>query len=186
MHSTPYTTEQINGLSREDFVRIIGPAFEHSPWIAETAWSRKPFQSVEDLHRKLCEVVAGSYLESKLALIRAHPDLVGRAALQGNLTPASTREQAAAGLTQLTPEEIALFQSQNAAYQAKFGFPFVICARMNKKESILNGFRIRLLHSRDKEIKTALEEIEKIAWYRLADLILPTPVAVQPIAQAAP
>jgi len=99
-------------------------------------------------------------------MIRAHPDLVGRAAL----TAESAREQAGAGLNQLSPEEIALFQRHNAAYREKFGFPFVICARLNKKEAILAGFERRLPHSREQEIQAALEEIFKIAELRLRDL----------------
>ena len=109
--------------------------------------------------------------EKQLALICAHPDLVGRAARAGTLTRESTNEQANAGLNQLLPEEIDLFQTQNAAYKNKFGFPFVICARLNKKAAILAGFGERLKNSREKEIKTALEEIFKIAELRLRDLV---------------
>jgi OHCU decarboxylase len=109
--------------------------------------------------------------EKQLALIRAHPDLVGRAALAGTLTRASTSEQASAGLDKLAPEEVTTFQKFNQSYQEKFGFPFVICARLNKKEAILNGFRIRMNHSRQEEIQAALEEIFKIAGFRLRDLV---------------
>src|SRR5476649_1605776 len=161
---------QLNSLSREEFTRIVGPMFEHSPWIAEAAWSQKPFASVEQLHRALCETVQGAGEERQLALIRAHPDLVGKLALAGQLTKESTNEQASAGLTQLTPEEVEMFQTNNAAYKAKFNFPFIICARLNKKEAILNGFRVRLENSRGQEVKTALEEIFKIAELRLRDL----------------
>jgi OHCU decarboxylase len=119
----------------------------------------------------MCAVVRQSGEDRQLALIRAHPDLVGRAALAGTLTKESTGEQASAGLNRLTPEEVALFQRQNAAYQEKFGFPFVICARLNKKEAILAGFERRLKNSRAEEMKTALEEIFKIAELRLKDLI---------------
>jgi len=125
------------------------------------------------LHHALCESVATSSLDDQVALIRAHPDLVGRAALNGTLTRESSREQASAGSDQLSPEEIDLFQKQNAAYKNQFGFPFVICARLNKKQSILAGFAERLRHSRELEIKTALEQIFKIAELRLRDLIIP-------------
>jgi 2-oxo-4-hydroxy-4-carboxy-5-ureidoimidazoline decarboxylase len=158
---------QLNSLSHGEFVRIVGPVFEHSPWIAETTWQKKPFASLEDLRRALCETIKKSGAERQLALIRAHPDLVGRAAL----TRESTGEQASAGLNKLSPEEINLFQKQNDTYKNKFGFPFVICARLNKKEAILAGFERRLKNSREEEIKTALEEIFKIAELRLRDLI---------------
>jgi 2-oxo-4-hydroxy-4-carboxy-5-ureidoimidazoline decarboxylase len=162
---------QLNQLSQKDFVRAIGPVFEHSSWIAETTFSRKPFLNFENFFRALCETVKNSGEEKQIELIRAHPDLVGKFTLAGQLTKESTNEQARAGLNKLSPEEINLFQKQNAAYKNKFGFPFVICARLNKKAAILAGFETRLKNSREQEIKTALEEIFKIAELRLRDLI---------------
>src|SRR5260221_9658471 len=166
-----FTLSELNGFGREEFTRVVGPVFEHSPWIAELAWAKCPFASAEALHRALCESVREAGEARQLDLIRAHPDLVGRAALAGTLTSSSTREQASAGLDRLSPEEIAVFQKHNAAYREKFGFPFVICARLNKKAAILSGFVDRLPHSRPQEIETALVEIGKIAWLRLQDLI---------------
>src|ERR1043165_6931092 len=131
------TLNQLNLVIRDEFVRIVGPVFEHSSWIAEATWPKRPFASVKELHRALCQAVADSGEEKQLALIRAHPDLVGRLALAGQLTRESTTEQASAGLDKLTPQEVELFQTNNAAYKAKFGFPFVICARLNKKAAIL-------------------------------------------------
>ncbi len=165
------TIAWVNSLSAEGFLRVFGPLFEHSPWIAEMTWARRPFSGLEELHRGLCDTVRSAGEEKQLALIRAHPDIVGTAALAGALTPASNAEQASAGLNRLTPEEIATFQKFNQAYRDKFGFPFVICARLNKKEAILNGFRVRLNNSRDQEIRTALEEIFKIARLRLEDIV---------------
>ncbi len=166
----PLTIEQLNTLDRADFTRLIGPVFENSPWIAESTWPHRPFATVEQLHTALCQAVRAASHEQKLALIRAHPDLVGRAARAGTLTRESTGEQASAGLNTLSPDEIALFQKQNAAYRAKFDFPFVICARLNKKDAILAGFEKRLQNSPAQEIQTALEEIFKIAELRLRDL----------------
>jgi len=165
------TLPRLNSLSHDDFVRIVGPVFEHSPWIAEETWPKRPFVSIEQFHKALTETVQQADEEKQLALIRAHPDLVGRLALAGQLTRESADEQAGAGLGNLTPEEIALFQKNNAAYKEKFGFPFVICARLNKKEAILTGFKVRLNHSREQEIETALGEIGKIAYLRLQDII---------------
>jgi 2-oxo-4-hydroxy-4-carboxy-5-ureidoimidazoline decarboxylase len=165
------TLGRLNALERDEFVRIVGPVFEHSPWIAEETWSKRPFATLERLHRALTETIQQSGEEKQLALIRAHPDLVGKLALAGQLTRESTNEQASAGLDQLKPHEIELFQKYNAAYQEKFGFPFVICARLNKKDAILNGFHVRLKNSRQQEIKTALEEIGKIARLRLEDIL---------------
>ncbi len=164
------TLSQLNLLSHDEFVRIVGPVFEHSPWIAEATWAQRPFASVEALHAALCETVRGASDAQQLALICAHPDLVGKLALAGQLTKESTGEQASAGLGNLTPEEVELFQQNNAAYKKKFGFPFVICARLNKKEAILNGFKVRLHNSSEQEIQAALTEIFKIAELRLRDL----------------
>jgi OHCU decarboxylase len=161
---------QLNSFSCAEFVRVVGPVFEHSPWIAEAAWLKKPFPDLEMLHRDLCKIIRNAGEERQLALICAHPDLVGRLALAGQLTRESTNEQASAGLNQLTPDEVALFQQNNAAYKDKFGFPFIICARLNKKEAILNGFAVRLKNSREAEIQAALGEIFKIAELRLRDL----------------
>ena len=161
----------LNALAQNEFVEIVGPVFEHSPWIAKMTWVAKPFASVARLHAALAETVKFSGEAQQLALIRAHPDLVGKLALAGALTKASTGEQASAGLDKLSPAEISLFQKNNADYQTKFDFPFVICARRNKKAAILAGFEARLKNTRGQEIKTALEEIFKIAELRLRDLI---------------
>ena len=166
-----FTISELNGLDCTSFVHQVGPVFEHSPWIAEAACPLRPFASVETIRAALCEIVRNAGTEKQLALIRAHPDLVGKLALAGQLTRESTSEQASAGLDKLTPQEIELFQKHNAEYKEKFGFPFIICARLNKKEAILSGFKVRLGNSREQEIKTALEEIFKIAELRLRDLI---------------
>ena len=167
------TLPEINALSQAEFVALVGPVFERSPWIAELGWSKRPFRNVEDLHRALCAAVANAGARQQEALIAAHPDLAGRLAQAGQLTRASAAEQAGAGLMALTAEELAQFQKYNAAYRRKFAFPFVICARLNSKDAILAGFQQRLQNSRPAEIKTALEEIFKIAELRLRDLITP-------------
>lgn len=158
---------ELNALSGDDFVRVVGPVFEHSPWIAERAAEQRPFADHGELHRALCAVVDGAAEEEKLALICAHPDLVANAVL----TAESQGEQQSAGLAALSPEETNQFRDYNARYRAQFGFPFVICARLNKKEAILRAFPERLGHSRAKEIETALAEIYKIADLRLRDLV---------------
>jgi 2-oxo-4-hydroxy-4-carboxy-5-ureidoimidazoline decarboxylase len=112
--------------------------------------------------------------ERQVALLRAHPDLVGRAALAGTLGAASTQEQAAAGLDHLSPGEVAAFQRLNAQYRVKFGFPFVICARENKKASILAGFAARMGNPREQEIAAALAEVAKICRLRLLDAVTET------------
>jgi 2-oxo-4-hydroxy-4-carboxy-5-ureidoimidazoline decarboxylase len=173
MSQTTYTLAQLNSFSQEEFVRVVGPVFEHSPWIAQEVWDKRPFADLPQLHSELMAIVQKSSEEKQLKLIQAHPDLVGKMALAGSLTPESNREQASAGLSQLSAEEIASFQKNNQAYREKFGFPFVICARLNKKEAILKGFEVRLRNARAQEIQTALAEIGKIAELRLKDLVKP-------------
>lgn len=152
----------------------LGFLFEGSPWIVDEAWQTRPWQSRAHLHEALLRVVAAAGEERQVALIRAHPDLVGRAALAGSLSRESTAEQRAAGLDPdaLSAEDIQQFQAANAAYQARFEFPFVICARENKKASILAGLATRQGHDRATEIDTALYEIGRIAWHRLADVVV--------------
>jgi OHCU decarboxylase len=161
------TLAHLNGCPRDEFVAMVGPVFERSPWIAAAVAAKRPFASREALHAAMCDAVRTASAGQQVALIQAHPDLVGRAVL----TAESAREQAAAGLIDLTPEDIAGFDRYNSAYMARFGFPFVICARKNKKEAILQAFPVRLTHDRDQEIATALGEIYQIAGLRLADLL---------------
>jgi 2-oxo-4-hydroxy-4-carboxy-5-ureidoimidazoline decarboxylase len=157
----------LNACPADEFVSLVGPVFEHSPWIAELAAHARPFQSRETLCTMMCHLVRTASREQQLALIRAHPDLVGSAVL----TAESTGEQKAAGLMDLSKEEVTLFDQYNRAYRERFGFPFVICARLNKKETILREFPVRLLHTEEEEIQAALWEIFKIANLRLIDLI---------------
>jgi 2-oxo-4-hydroxy-4-carboxy-5-ureidoimidazoline decarboxylase len=163
--------KDLNLADEKHFVEVCGPFFELSPWIAQRAWSRRPFASISSLHETMCEVVAASTRDEQLGLIRAHPDLVGRMAREGKLTTESTTEQAAAGLNRLTPADAEQFEICNANYRNRFGFPFVICARENRKEAILAAFPIRLMHERDEEIAIALAEIFKIAKLRLHDAV---------------
>jgi OHCU decarboxylase len=160
-------------MTEEELVSNLGFLFESSPWIVRAVWPERPFRDRVDFHDRLKAIIRNAGPERQLALIRAHPDLVGRAALAGTLTKESTGEQRAAGLDpgQLTPEEVAQFADFNRRYKDRFDFPFVICARENKKASILAGFSERLEHSVDQEIATAIGEIEKIGWYRLADVV---------------
>jgi OHCU decarboxylase len=171
VHSRTISLQEINILDEDVFIRTLAGLFEGPPWIVAQAWSSRPFTSREQLYQTLCSTMYQASTEQQIALLRAHPDLVGRAALAGTLSPASTNEQAAAGLDRLTPEEIATFQRLNQTYRDQFDFPFVICARENKKESILGGFTVRLQHTRQQEIEIALGEVAKICALRLSDLI---------------
>ena len=165
------TLAQLNTLDRPAFTAALGHLFEHSPWVADETWPRRPFADAAALHAALCATMRAASRERQLALIRAHPDLAGRLARQKRLTAESTREQASAGLNQLTDAELAEFQRLNGDYLARFSFPFIICARLNHKSAILTAMQARLHHGAEIEFSTALGEIEKIARLRLDDLL---------------
>jgi len=156
-----------NALSSAEFVARLHALFEHSPWVAERAAARRPFA---DLHAGLLQVLHAASADEQLALIRAHPELAGKAAIDGSLTAASAAEQAQAGLDRLTAEEFARFHALNAAYRARFDFPFVICVRLTDKAGILAAMQARLANAREAEIATALDEIGKIVRLRLEAL----------------
>ncbi|HEX8366598.1 MAG TPA: 2-oxo-4-hydroxy-4-carboxy-5-ureidoimidazoline decarboxylase [Allosphingosinicella sp.] len=140
--------------------------FEHSPWVEERADVRP---SSGDRHADLMAVVRDAAPEEWVALIRAHPELAGKAAVDGTLTEASAAEQASAGLDRLTQAEFDRFHALNAAYREKFGFPFIICVRLTDKAGILAAMESRLANDRDTEIATALEQIGEIVRLRLED-----------------
>jgi 2-oxo-4-hydroxy-4-carboxy-5-ureidoimidazoline decarboxylase len=159
-------------LDRHAFAARFGGVFEDSPWVAARAWERRPFASVAALHAAMVAVVDAAPRDERLALIRAHPDLAGKAAIAGDLTPESTREQAAAGLDRLTPGQHARILAVTAAYRERFGFPFIVCAREHTADSIIAAADARLAHDPDAEERAALAEIAKIAALRLADLVV--------------
>lgn len=161
----------LSALDRDAFLRAFGGVFEHSSWVAEGAWREAPFESLESLHRAMLRACLGAPRDRQLALIKAHPDLAGKAAVAGALTENSRDEQAGAGLDHLTPAEFARFRDLNGAYQAKFGFPFILAVKGHDKHSILASFAERLGNDAATEFQRALEEIGKIARFRLHDLI---------------
>jgi OHCU decarboxylase len=161
-------------MDRASFVSAFGQVFEHSPWIAEGAFERglpADADSAAGLHRALVAVLREAPAERQRALIDAHPDLAGRLARAGRLTADSSREQASAGLDQLTDEERARFSALNDAYQARFGFPFIMAVKGRSKEEIMAAFERRLQHDQASELRAALEQIERIALLRLQDLL---------------
>jgi 2-oxo-4-hydroxy-4-carboxy-5-ureidoimidazoline decarboxylase len=165
----PLTLAAINSCDRDAFVSALGHLFEHSPWVAAQTHARGPFADAGALHAALCATMMGADRARQLELVRAHPDLAGRLAKAGQLTESSAREQSAAGLDRMAPAEAAEMQRLNAAYRQRFGFPFVICARLNAREAILASMRSRLGNTPEAELFTALGEIAKIAELRLGE-----------------
>lgn len=164
---TTFSLDSLNVASEADFTAALADIYEHSPWVAKTASKRRPFAALADLHRAMMAAVRAAVPDARLTLVKAHPDLAGKAARAGNLTADSTNEQASVGLDRLTDEEFARFHRLNDAYQAKFGIPFIVCVRRHTKDSILREFEPRLTHGSEGEMETALGEIFRIAALRL-------------------
>ena len=158
-------------MSREAFIEQHSTIYEHSRWVAERVMRQpRTFTHVNELIEAMKAVVDDAPLVERYELIRAHPDLAGRAQLRGELTADSTDEQASAGLDQCSAEELADFQSLNAQYKDKFGFPFIMAVRNSTRQDILAAFRKRLLNDEDTEFNTAMTEVHKIAALRLQHL----------------
>ena len=155
-----------------DFVRRFGGVYESSPWVAERACGDGDPADPASAMRAVVET-AGR--DRQLALLRAHPDLAGRLAVAGELTPESSAEQAGAGLDRCTPAEFAEFQDLNARYREKFGFPFILAVRGHDRSAILAAFRRRIGNDPDTEFREALDQVHRIAAFRIADLTGETP-----------
>ncbi len=162
---------ELNRSSQETFRDALAEIFEHSPWVPERAWSQRPFTTISRLHGAMCEVVAHADHDEQLGLIRAHPQLAGKAAIRGELTSVSAAEQSGAGLDQCTPEEFARINAVNAIYMEKFGFPFILAVRGHTRSSILHALEDRVCNQADAEFSEALRQIEAIALLRLHDLL---------------
>ena len=172
--------EQINAASVAQFVELLDGAYEHSPWIAERAALLRPFASLVQLKLSLAQVVREADRELQLGLIRAHPELAGKAMVSKTLTAESTNEQSKAGLTDCTPAEFAKIQQLNANYNAKFGFPFILAVRGPRglgltKAEIIATFERRLDNHPAFELAECLRNIHRIAEIRLDDKFGHTP-----------
>ena len=168
------TLEQLNAASRAEFTALLDGTYEHSPWIAEAAWDARPFASLAALKHALVRATRAGGREAQLALIRAHPELAGKAMVEQTLTAESTHEQGKAGLTACTPQEFARINELNAAYNAKFGFPFILAVRGPRgaglsRQQIIAAFERRVGHHPDFEFAEALRNIHRIAELRLDD-----------------
>ena len=176
----PLPLEQHNPARAREAAQWLDGLYEHSPWIAQAALARRPFRSLAHLKHLMTVIVREAGVEAQLALIRAHPELAGKAMISHTLTTESTHEQGQAGLTHCTPQEFAQIQQLNADYNAKFGFPFILAVRgprglgLNKRE-IIAAFERRLAHHPDFELDECLRNIHRIVELRLNDKFGHTP-----------
>ena len=168
------TLDQINAAAADDFVALLAGTYEHSPWIAQRAAANRPFASLAQLKLALARVVREAGREAQLALVRAHPELAGKAMVSKTLTTESTDEQGKAGLSDCTPAEFARIQQLNTEYNAKFGFPFILAVRGPRglgldRTEIIATFARRLDHHPDFELAECLRNVHRIAEIRLDD-----------------
>ncbi len=157
----------INELNKVEFIQKLGWVYEHSPWIAERSWEYKPFISLDDLKQKMEVVVQNASLSEQLQLIKSHPDLAARI----DMAEASVKEQSAAGLNSLSPDEYEEFHALNNQYKEKFGFPFIFAVRGSDKTVIKAEMKRRIGLDQANELKEAIKQIHLIASHRLSDFI---------------
>ncbi len=163
------TLSELNRLDHPAFTSFLSSIYENSPWVAERAWSARPFMSVELLHDAMKQVLASATRAEQLALICEHPELASKAAVAGDMTEDSKREQSGAGLDRCTPEEFEQIRALNHGYHQKFGFPFIIAVRGLNRGDIIAALQRRIDSSCDAEFDEALSQINQIAGFRLAD-----------------
>jgi 2-oxo-4-hydroxy-4-carboxy-5-ureidoimidazoline decarboxylase len=166
------TLDELNRLDGPTFAATLGRIYEHSPWVAEGVVAGRPYASVEALQRAMSAVVARAGGAAQLALIRAHPELAGKAMVRRTLTADSTSEQSGAGLTECSSEELATLTALNDRYNAKFGFPFILAVQGHDRASVIATFARRVESDRDTELAENLSQIDRIGGLRLAALLL--------------
>jgi len=171
MTAPQFDVAQLSAMDQASFVAALEGIFEHSPWVAERAWEHRPYADRDALLAALVQEMRAATAEERHALISAHPELAGKAAVRGELTAESTSEQRGAGLDSCTPEEFARLQALNAAYRARFGIPFVVAVRGRDRAAILAALEARLGNSAEAETAEALGQIERIAALRLEDRV---------------
>ncbi|WP_181706898.1 2-oxo-4-hydroxy-4-carboxy-5-ureidoimidazoline decarboxylase [Chthonobacter rhizosphaerae] len=167
----PIALSAVNALDDEAFLARFGDVAEHSPWVAAGAAARRPFADREAMVAAFAAVVDEADRDARLALLRAHPDLAGRAALAGAIAEDSRREQKGAGLDTLTPDEYARFTALNDRYRARFGFPFIFAVKGATKHMILDAFEARVGNDVEVEFDTALAQVARIFRFRLEDRV---------------
>jgi OHCU decarboxylase len=165
------TLAELNMLDARAFAAALAGVFEHSPWIVERTYASLPFASIDALHRALIDTVTRATDDERLALLRAHPELAGKAAIAGEMTDASVDEQMSAGLAACTPQEFARLNELNRRYNARFGFPFILAVRGLDRPQILDEFARRVERERHAEFAECLTQVARIARLRLDALL---------------
>jgi 2-oxo-4-hydroxy-4-carboxy-5-ureidoimidazoline decarboxylase len=172
MADQPITLHDVNRMDEDAFVEAFGDIAEHAPWVAAEAAERRPFSSRDAMAKAFGDAIRHADRARQRALLLGHPDLAGRAAVAGEMTSHSTKEQSGAGLNTLTPEEFRRFNELNSAYRDRNGIPFILAVRGATKHDILASFEARIGNDPDVEFKTALEQVARIIRFRLEDRVV--------------
>jgi OHCU decarboxylase len=163
----------LNEAAKSEFMRVLGDVVEHSPWVAERAFGRRPILSLDDLHTKLMDCIRESPDAEKIELFSRHPELAGREALAGEMTESSTSEQGRLGLERLQPSQYERLSRLNRDYRAKFGFPFITALRLHRDlDSVMREGETSLNNGLEAEIDRTLRQISAIVYGRLCKLFL--------------
>ena len=163
--------DDLNQMAVAEFAATFGDVAEHSPWVAERAACARPFADRDAVAEAFAAALRGAARDEQLAVLRAHPDLAGRAAIAGDLSEDSRREQAGAGLDRLTPEEFERFTALNAAYKERFAIPFVFAVKGATAAMILTAFEERSANGREEELKNAIDNVCRIMRFRIEDRV---------------
>jgi 2-oxo-4-hydroxy-4-carboxy-5-ureidoimidazoline decarboxylase len=166
-----FTIAEINAMSAADFIGAFGEIAEHSRWVAEAAAKARPFADREAMIAAFVTAIQSAGSERKLDLLLAHPDLAVRAAIAGNLTEDSRREQAGAGLDRLTPDEFTRFNELNSGYRERHGIPFILAVRGATKHDIIAACEARTRDDPNAEFETAIAQVCRIVRFRLEDRV---------------
>jgi 2-oxo-4-hydroxy-4-carboxy-5-ureidoimidazoline decarboxylase len=161
----------VNAMDRGAFVDAFGSTFEHSPWVAEGAWTARPFATVDALHAAMINVVNRAPRETQIAFLRAHPELAGKEAQAGTMTRESVGEQASAGLDALSRAEVLELRALNARYRERHGFPFIVAVRRHGKAQIFEQLRLRIERDSDVELQEAMNQISVITRLRISSKV---------------
>ncbi|XP_038635913.1 2-oxo-4-hydroxy-4-carboxy-5-ureidoimidazoline decarboxylase-like [Scyliorhinus canicula] len=160
----------VNSMNYEQFLDMFGNVIEKCPLIAAAVWTGRPFSSLSALEKNIGDFIDSLPRSGKEGILRCHPDLAGRELLRGTLSPDSQGEQSQAGLTSLTQAQRSQLSELNASYKSRFNFPFVICVRMNDRETIIQQLRSRISNSPEQELQIGIQEVKKICHLRLLDI----------------
>ena len=171
MTALPVSIDEVNAMSAAEFVATFGDVAEHAPWVAERAEEDRPFRSRQAMCDAFGKAIVRADRTRQIDLLLAHPDLAGKAAMAGEVTPDSRTEQASAGLGNLTPDEYDAFIALNQAYRDRHGFPFILAVRGATKHDVLAAFEKRLDSPHDVEFRMALTQVARIMRFRLEDRV---------------